>query len=293
MGFRWSFEKGGFAGAPATNTVYIQAINGSELDLTLTNWNYGTNLLGQRFQQYRSAFANSIENQVPGLVTANGSVNGQIVGALPAFDAFILSFVTSGANNPLTRENRAHPLDDPTGGGIITNVPAYAWMSLVIPTNAFSMSFDYLIQGDWQNDSLAAALNGTNVLLMAGSEIQTNVLFSSGPIDVSALAGQTNEFFIGIVGGTSTNAQLTMENLVFSVSIPPLLQAQAQAHGGSLTLSWPLSAQNFNLQTTTNLADSSSWTTQTHVPAVVNFQNVITNPIAAGPGFYRLVQSTR
>jgi hypothetical protein len=167
-----------------------------------------------------------------------------------------------------------------------TNVPAYAWMQLVVPTNAVSLSFDYIIQGDWQSDSLASAFNGTNVLLIAGNTIQTNVMFSSGSIDVSAFAGQTNEFFIGIVGGTSTNALLTVENLAFSISLPPSLQAQMS--GGNLMLSWPMSAQNFSLQTTTNLADPNSWITLTNVPAIVNLQNAITNSIFNGTRFYRL-----
>ena len=150
------------------------------------------------------------------------------------------------------------------------------------------MSFDYIIQGDWQSDSLAAAFNGTNVLLIAGNTIQTNITFSSGSIDVSAYAGQTNEFFIGIVGGTSTNAQLTVENLAFSVSLPPSLQAQMS--GGNLMLSWPMSAQDFSLQTTTNLSDPNSWMTLPNVPAIVNLQNAVTNPVSAGAQFYRLKQ---
>jgi len=159
-------------------------------------------------------------------------------------------------------------------------------MQLVVPANAVSMSFNYVIQGDWQSDSLAAAFNGTNVLLIAGNEIQTNVTFSSGAIDVSDFAGQTNEFFIGIVGGTSTNAQLTVENLAFAVSTPPLLQAQLS--NGSLMLSWPMSSQNFSLQTTTNLADPDSWVALTNVPAIVNLQNAVTNPVSGGAVFYRL-----
>ncbi len=198
----------------------------------------------------------------------------------------ILSFFTSSANNSPAPQFRAHPLGQSADSGSSTNVPAYAWMQLAIPTNAVSMSFDYIIQGDWQSDSLAAAFNGTNVLLIAGSEIETNVLFSSGSIDVSTFAGQTNEFFIGIVGGTSTNAQLTVENLAFSISLPPSLQPQMS--GGNLMLSWPLSAQSFNLQTTTNLADPNSWTTLTNVPAIVNLQNAVTNPTSNGARFYRL-----
>lgn len=161
-------------------------------------------------------------------------------------------------------------------------------MTLAVPANAVSMSFDYIIQGDWQSDSLAAAFNGTNVLSLPGSQIEANVLFSSGQIDVSASAGQTNEFFIGIIGGTSTNAQLMVENLEFSVSSPPLLQVQAS--GNNCVLSWPLSAAGFTLQCTTNLADSNTWTTLTNVPAIVNLQNVISNSITGGSEFYRLKQ---
>jgi hypothetical protein len=54
----------------------------------------------------------------------------------------------------------------------------------------------------------------------------TNILFNIGVINEAAFAGQTNEFFIGIVGGASTNAQLTVQNLEFSISAPSLMQAQ-------------------------------------------------------------------
>jgi hypothetical protein len=287
LGFLWSFERGGwFLQAPRAGSVYVQAFNDSQWNLTATNWTYGTNLLAARFQEYRSGLVNSISNQVPGLVTANGSVNGQIVDALPSVYAFILSFLTTHTST--FPGSLVHPLGGPVpnGGSSGANVPAYAWMPLQVPVNAVSMSFDYKIQGDWQSDLLAAAFNGTNVLSLPGSQIETNILFSSGLIDVSAFAGQTNEFFIGIVGGTSTNAQLTVENLAFSISSPPLLQAQAA--GNNFVLSWPLSAADYILQTSTNLTDTNSWTTVTNVPAIVNLQNTITNPISGGAQFYRL-----
>jgi hypothetical protein len=54
---------------------------------------------------------------------------------------------------------------------------------------------------------------------------------------------------------------------------------------------WPSSAQNFSLQTTTNLADPNSWVTLTNLPAIVNLQNTVTNPIAGSQGYYRLIQT--
>jgi hypothetical protein len=184
---------------------------------------------------------------------------------------------------------KLHPLGlTPNDEGPDINVPAYAWMQLVIPANAISMSFDYTIQGDWQNDSLAAAFNGTNVLFLPGNEIEANVVFSSGPIDVSAYIGETNEFFLGIVGGTSTNAQLTVENIAFSI-VPPI-SLQADANSGNLILSWPLSAQNFMLQTTTNLGYQNSWRTLTNSSTIANLQNVFTNRICQTNQFFRLIR---
>jgi len=287
MGFLWSFERGGwFSQAPATNSVYVQA--GSEWNLTPTNWTYGTNLLNARYQAYRNSLAYAITGETPNSTAVNGFGSGQnIVGALPAFNSFILSLLTTPLNNSPAPQFKTHPLGlTPNDASSNTNIPAYAWMSLVVPANAVSMSFDYTIQGDWQSDSLAAAFNGTNVLSLPGSQIETNILFSSGALDVSAFAGQTNEFFIGIVGGTSTNAQLTVENLVFYIAALPSLQAQP--NNGNLMLVWPLLAQNFSLQTTTNLADPNSWLTLSNVPAIENLQCLVKNQISGAARFYRL-----
>lgn len=160
------------------------------------------------------------------------------------------------------------------------------WLPLAIPADAVSMSFDFKIKGDWQDDSLAAALDGTNVLLLAASQVETNVTLDSGLIDVTPYAGRTNEFFVGIIGGTSTNALLTVQNVVFYTAAPPTLQAEASSNG--LKVSWPLTAQNFNLESTTNLVATNSWTAVTNVPAVVDLQNTVTNPISGEARFFRL-----
>ena len=52
--FLWSVEDAAFANAPTNGSVYVQAFNTSQWDLTATNWNYGTNLLAARFQAYRN-----------------------------------------------------------------------------------------------------------------------------------------------------------------------------------------------------------------------------------------------
>ena len=292
--FLWSLGDTGFANAPSNvGSVYIQA--GSEYNLKATSWNYGTNLLAARYQAYRNALAYAQEGEAPNSAAVNGNGNGEyVVDALPAFESAIHGIIfwllTTPANASPSLQINVRPLgltaNDANSSS--ANIPAYAWMPLVVPANAVSLSFDYIIQGDWRSDSLAAAFNGTNVLSLPGSQIETNILFSSSSIDVSTYAGQTNEFFIGIVGGTSTNAQLTLQNLAFSVSSSPMLQAQVS--GGGAVLSWPLSAVNYVLETSTKLTDMNSWTTITNVPAIVSFQNTITNGISEPNCFYRLIK---
>ncbi len=69
-------------------------------------------------------------------------------------------------------------------------------------------------------------------------------------------------------------------------SLAPLLQARTT--GKEILLAWPMSARNYNLQATTNLTDPNSWATLTNVPAMVDLQNTVTNPISGGGKFYRL-----
>jgi hypothetical protein len=49
-------------------------------------------------------------------------------------------------------------------------------------------------------------------------------------------------------------------------------------------------AIGFTLQTTTNLASPTGWTTNSPAPAIVNGQNTVTNPISVTQQFFRLSQ---
>jgi pimeloyl-ACP methyl ester carboxylesterase len=292
MGFRWSFEKSTLTPPPPTNTYFVQSFNGSELDLAQTNFAYVTNLLIQREQKFGSAINSTIAKVANNTLTANGQITPEVMTAGPPSGAgdlvinWIINLFTGqgggGGFSGVLRGGR-HPNE---AGGSETNIPAYAWIPLVIPADASAMSFNYKIQGDWNDDSLAAALNGTNVMSIPGNQIETNVIFDSGLIDVTPYAGRTNEYFVGIFGGTSTNALLTVQNVAFYTAAPPSLEVRAS--GSGLKVSWPLTAQNFNLESTTNLTATNSWTPVTNVPAVVDLQNAITNPISGGARFYRL-----
>ncbi len=248
-----------------------------------TNFNFATNFLNARLKSVLGTLAGSEANFA---VDHPIQAAGQVTGAIDNVGNWIVNLITSIGNGSLVQSS-AHPLGGPMpNGSSNSNSPAYAWLPLNVPTNVVSMSFDLMLQGDRNNDSFQAALNGTNVLSLETVLIRTNVTMNSGLIDVSQYAGTNVELFLGIVGGTSTNAHLTVSDIQFySAALPSL---QSQAGGGSFALSWPLSAQNFSLQTTTNLADPNSWVTLTNVPAIVDLQNAITNPASDGARFYRL-----
>jgi len=56
----------------------------------------------------------------------------------------------------------------------------------------------------------------------------------------------------------------------------------------NVILTWPTNAVGFSLQSATNLG-SSAWSTNSPAPAVVNGQNIVTNPITGSQQFFRLV----
>jgi pimeloyl-ACP methyl ester carboxylesterase len=283
MGFICSFEGGDIAGRPATNTVFYQDPNGLELNLVQTDFNFATNFLNARLKSVLGTLAGSEANFA---VDHPIQAAGQVTGAIDNVGNWIVNLITSIGNGSLV-QGSAHPLGGPMpNGSSSSNSPADAWLPLNVPSTVVSMSFDFMLQGDGNNDSFQAALNGTNVLSLETVLIRTNVTMNSGLIDVSRYAGTNVELFLGIVGGTSTNAQLTVSDIQFYSAALPLLQAQAG--GGNFALSWPLSAANFSVQTTTNLTDPNSWVTLTNVPAIVNLQNAVTNPVSGGAQFYRL-----
>ena len=147
------------------------------------------------------------------------------------------------------------------------------------------MSFDLMLQGDGNQDSFQVALHSTNVLSLEMSLLQTNVTLNSGLIDIAQYAGQQVELFLGIVGGTSTDASLSVSNFQFYVTSPPPLQIQLA--GTNVVLTWPVSGAGYVLQSADQLTPPISWTTVTNVPVIVDFQYTVTNQTSGGSRFYR------
>jgi hypothetical protein len=229
--------------------------------------------------------ANNNNQQVQLLNGPVVNVSSLITGPYNAFEtafATEVELVTTSLINGLVRP-MGGPVPQGGGGG---NSPAYVWIPVTVPSNALTMAFNFMLQGNGNQDSFQVALNSNNLMTVETVLIQTNVTMSSGMIDVSQYAGQQAELFFGIVGGTSTNAALTVSDIAFYVILPPSLQIQLT--GTNVVLTWPLSAAGYVLQSASKLVPPVSWTTVTNVPVIVNFQYTVTNQIASGSRFYRL-----
>jgi hypothetical protein len=314
MGFLRSWEGGGYYSRPSANTYYIESTNCPASFLSYSGYDPAynlvqissdhanqylnarpQNLISQVGVNWVSSHANILannNNQVQVQLLNGPAVNASslITGPANAFDTVFTTQVklyTLSQINGSSPNGLVHPLGGPVPlGGSGANSPAYVWIPVTVPSNALTMSFNFMLQGDGKQDSFQAALNTNDLLTVETVLIQTNVTMSSGMIDVSQYAGQQAELFFGIVGGTSTNAVLTVIDIAFYVTLPPSLQIQLA--GTNVVLTWPLSAAGYVLQSANKLAPPVSWTTVTNVPVIVNFQYTITNQISNGSRFYRL-----
>jgi hypothetical protein len=284
MGNQWSFEQSGFASAPATNSFLLQGAGVSPMDLTPTDMLTANLVLVSRFGDEAVSLGIAATASVGEPVV---QVYGQVLGSVGADLSSLYINLRTALGGVLLAPNGLPPIfPKDGGGGGGTNAPACAWIPLAVPSNAVSMSFNFMVQGDGQDDSFAVAVGGTNVLSLPLSLIQTNVTLSTGLIGVSPWAGQTVELFLGIMGGTSTNASLTVGGISFYGVVPPSLQAQAS--GSNVVITWPVSADGYALQSSTSLTGTNSWAPVTNVPAIAGFQYTVTNAMSAGSRFYRL-----
>jgi hypothetical protein len=90
--------------------------------------------------------------------------------------------------------------------------------------------------------------------------------------------------------GPSSGANDVANNLEISSMTIFGLMLNIQVQGANAILSWPTNVPGFSLASTLNLATGPWVTNGLPAPAVVNGQNVVTNPIAGSQEFFRLQQ---
>jgi pimeloyl-ACP methyl ester carboxylesterase len=220
---------------------------------------------------------------------ANEAAQGE-QSVVNVFDTAVLS-VTLQTSPPSSSSPSSatdpHP-NIPTPSGTATNTPAMAWLPMQIPSNVIAMAFDFTASGDPQQDSLVCGIAESNLFSLQAQFIPTNTVSSSRLIDISTWAGQEVQLFFGLMGGTSTNAALQVDDIRFYSVAPPSLQAQVS--GNTIIISWPVAASGYVLESTDELSTANLWSPVTNAPVIVNSQYEVTDEIYSGNRFYRLQQ---
>lgn len=160
------------------------------------------------------------------------------------------------------------------------------WIPLAVPTNAVLFAFDFEFNGEAAEDLFSMSIAGTNMFALEAKFMPTNTTLNSGPIDVSAWAGQTVEFFFGLLGDTSTNANVTVSGMRFYYLEAPRLMAEVV--GNELLISWPATTEGYTLESASGLEATHQWSELAMPPALVGLRNVVTNSISGDARFYRL-----
>jgi hypothetical protein len=183
--------------------------------------------------------------------------------------------------------SQARPQTPPPGGGSgASNTPACVWMTLSVPANAPELTFNFTASGNCAQDSLVFGVNSNSLFSITLAYLTAGQTYSSGPIDISAYAdASTNQFFFGVLGGTSTNATVDVADIQFvSFTLPCLSIAQA---AGTTTLSWPSSANGYTLQSTTDLS-LGTWEDVTNVPSLFGGFFTVANSWSDQTRFFKL-----
>src|ERR1700729_2916935 len=143
--------------------------------------------------------------------------------------------------------------------------------------------------GAIMTSSCKSGRNYINATKLQQRDLKTTGLLPfahSGAIPIAEWAGQSVELFFGLVGGTSTNATVTIDAMRFYQLAPPSLSIAVT--NGQAIISWPAAVQGFALQSANAL--NQTWNTMTNTPTTNGLWNIVTDPLTATGRFYRLKQ---
>ena len=226
---------------------------------------------GQAIQQ---GFDNTVNAAQQGAQAVVNVYNSGVLGII----------LTTGLWNPLGPLSQRGTLQTLDVGNP-TNTAAMAWVPIQIPPNAQAMVFDFGLSGDPVDDVMVCGINDTNLFSLSAKYIPTNTISASRLLDVSQWSGQQVELFFGLMGGTSSNATLSVDNIRFYSLQPP--QLSIDFDGNNTTLSWPSNVGGGMVESATSLL-STNWDPITNAPVLSPTSYMVTNIWSDPIRFFRL-----
>jgi hypothetical protein len=192
----------------------------------------------------------------------------------------------------------------PFGDAFLAKYNSAGAIEWALPAGGTNGGFYWDLALDAQTNVYAAGFLGSDAAVAKYSPAGTLqwIYSASGPPTSPVSSGVAkcavdpagHCYLNGFYQGTNTfganllTPQETWNFFLAEVVSPPELAIVRS--GANMILTWPTNVAGFTLQSTTSLASSAFWTTNSPTPVVVNGQNTVTNPISGIQKFYRLSQ---
>lgn len=171
-----------------------------------------------------------------------------------------------------------------SSGSIYTIIPVH------VPVEAVGMSFEYSIAGAAVDDFMTMGIGSSNEFTMESRFLDDGAWNRTPVIPVSKHRDQDIQlvFALNGVNGAPVGT-LGVRNIQFYIPPKPQLSLALDSIGTTLTISWPLSAVDWTLESTMNLADPNGWKPEIAPPEEGEFSRYMTFDVSGAKRvFFRL-----
>jgi len=324
MGHRWSFERDSLPQAPVAPAYYLQSLdlNASEMTVNPINLVTAQSLsLGRlivyptlKAAQGLNALGTTIQGvyldgiQSAGSMVANfaetfstpkntpvylGTAGSTAAYFLPAGQTASTSLQASwdlqfsiqpgGAQSQQKSDGPMRiPMSPSSTGPVYTIIPVH------VPNEAVGLTFEYSITGAVGGDFMTMGIGSSNEYTMEANFLDDGVWNGTPVIPISDQHNQDVQLVFALNGESGApTGMLSVRNIQFY--IPPSPQVSLDKVGNALTASWPLSAMDWTLETTTDLSDPNGWEPVTYPPTDTDFfHTMLFDVTGTNKAFFRL-----
>ena len=167
----------------------------------------------------------------------------------------------------------------------LTNTP-FVILPMAVPWNAVGMSFEFQFEGAEANSYMTMGIGEENYFTMEARYVEDGEWNHSTVIDIAEYAGQQIEVFVGL-NGSATTGKVNVRGIQFYS--PPAPQLTLEISQPQLTISWPLSAVEWTVESTTDLSNPNSWQPVNTAPLDADYFHTQTFDITTtSKAFFRL-----
>ena len=143
--------------------------------------------------------------------------------------------------------------------------PVYTIIPVQVPNEAVGLSFEYSISGSAVDEFMTMGINSSNEYTMEAKFLDEGAWNGTPVIPVSDFRNQEVDLVFALNGVSNQPAGIqSVRNIQFY--IPPRPQLNLDKNGNTLVASWPLSAIDWTIETSTDLSDPNGWEAVTQPP---------------------------